>query len=751
MRFSHALAALFVVGLGAALAQQEQAPIPVGCDHGKPIYFTPGRYTLQDGLAEARKTGKHVLLLYDGLRSVRLPTGEVWVTQHFDQLNSETIAKLSESCVIVRIDPESPAGRESGIAGHPRFLLLDAGGRLLFEQADHNRLGDLVAQLDSLRRASEQLAQSLNSALQKAWAEGKPVLVNVYTSDTRSFVGPHERQGNVDPTILAEIRNLKTFSDPRVMAELETSFVTCEVDGWQERWFMQRYQILGYPTILMLLADGRELVRLRGIVAPEQLLAGMSQALTMFREGVVPEPPIVWEDPWVAFEYAEQHGKPVFLLRGDPRNARTAQQALLRMHPQALRDLQEHFVCVYLPGSARYVFGLTGLSSEADGKFYIDHQPWIVRVRDGHMPEDEFEKTLKLSAVPPAAMPQEFSGRYGTVLHPSSGTPVYVLCDMGCGGMGGFDVYVVDPQGEPLIAGGTFIGNHEMPPHWRGLGGDSGKPEFFELLIRGAARLWYGEEGFAVVDLGTALAEAGRTGKLVLLCNTVRGATTFHTHVLFEGELREAIEQLGYIPALINTAGWRLTEFPGLGTVPEWRAWMELRLREEGNNNLWPHGYTGSFVLSADGKLVGRMPQSYAVAHWVAALRIGGQDPRAYQLGLQMQQDVVRIQTAVAQGNWAVLEEYHRSGRAYVLWSNVEGPYELVLRPPDATLDSMGVYRAPFPKVAIPTDVGKRLRERQIMTDEEIRRMIQRAGGPPRGGRRTSNTHGQEVIEVEAP
>lgn len=789
MRYSQAVPLLIALCLGSALAQDGNAPIRLGYDHGKPIYFTPGFYTLQDGLAEAQRTGKYVLVLYDALRPVGSPQDQVLTCVNFDQRaeRTEALATFTEAGVIVRLDPNAPREGDLRFSSYPQFLVLDRTGKILVGSSDHNRLPDLVANLGSLAEANQIFAQGLDSALEQARTQDKPVLVNVYSSDPRSFVPSFETwyknevAGGApvgllqlpDATVLGEARNLVSLSDPAVVSRIQQDFVACGIEGFQERGFMQRYHVLGYPTLLFLTSEGEEITRLQGAVNPEQILVTASEALASYRQGKTAEPLLPWEDPWIAFERAERENKPVFLFIGGPSYYQRALEVMSRVEPDFLQTLREDFICLHLVGSGR---GFSGHYSDpgTGASFHSDSQPWIVRVNGKQMPEQCFEHLLKNVYVPIAEIPEPLFQRYVVSGAPMRrGTPVLSrtvwlgtgLEELGIrdrfgaravyfldgqqavrlaswgGGQGGCEVYLLDPQGEPLLYAYSF---KQRGRSWT-------SPEFYEVLIEGTLRLWYGEDGFAVRDIGAALAEARETGKQILLCRQSRGATTFETYTLFD-ELRDALEQLGYIPALINSASTRIVELPDVGRMPEWRAWMELQLW---NEPLRFAGWPAYAVLAPDGSLVGEQIPGYVdTDRWIAALEKGGLGvgyAQEVQLARQVEAEWQQVQQALAQGNWDLIEQMHRSKRVQVRWSNVEGPYTLILLPPAPGFSRRDRDLVAGARVQIPTELGKRLRERQLMTPDEIQRMIERAGGPPQGGRRTTNTQGQEVIEIDAP
>jgi thiol:disulfide interchange protein DsbD len=101
------------------------------------------------------------------------------------------------------------------------------------------------------------LQQDLEAALARAKASGKPVLVDVYAE------------------WCAECKELdtRTWPDPQVAAWVRDRAVAVRVDTYAVREDLaKRLGILGYPTVLLLDGDGRELRRVVGFQDPAAML-----------------------------------------------------------------------------------------------------------------------------------------------------------------------------------------------------------------------------------------------------------------------------------------------------------------------------------------------------------------------------------------------------------------------------------------------------------------------------------------------
>lgn len=84
-----------------------------------------------------------------------------------------------------------------------------------------------------------------------------------------------------------------TFSDPQVVARLESAVVAVRVDaegtapvaGHVGLELAERYGVESYPTVMLIDAQGREIARLRGFKRPAEFLAWLDGALARGGEG----------------------------------------------------------------------------------------------------------------------------------------------------------------------------------------------------------------------------------------------------------------------------------------------------------------------------------------------------------------------------------------------------------------------------------------------------------------------------------
>ncbi len=94
-----------------------------------------------------------------------------------------------------------------------------------------------------------------NTALKKAAAQKKPVMVDFYTD----WCGP------------CKWLDEKTYSDPGVIEQAK-NFISVKVDGDKNRDVTSAYKIRGYPTIGFLDHTGKETYRILGFRPPEDFL-----------------------------------------------------------------------------------------------------------------------------------------------------------------------------------------------------------------------------------------------------------------------------------------------------------------------------------------------------------------------------------------------------------------------------------------------------------------------------------------------
>ncbi len=97
--------------------------------------------------------------------------------------------------------------------------------------------------------------KDFNTALKKAAAQKKPVMVDMYT----------------DWCGWCKVLDEKTYSDPGVIKQAK-DFINVKVDGDKNRDVTTKYKIRGYPTILFLDHTGKETHRVVGFRPPEDFL-----------------------------------------------------------------------------------------------------------------------------------------------------------------------------------------------------------------------------------------------------------------------------------------------------------------------------------------------------------------------------------------------------------------------------------------------------------------------------------------------
>lgn len=119
-------------------------------------------------------------------------------------------------------------------------------------------------------RADRVRWSTFGEGLEQARAEGKPMLVN-FIASWCGYCQKMDRTTWKDTEVVRRAGDLVTV---RVDAEEGR-----ERDGFAGRELAQRYQVYGYPTLLVLDADGREIARTSGYQEPGQLLGWLSGSL----------------------------------------------------------------------------------------------------------------------------------------------------------------------------------------------------------------------------------------------------------------------------------------------------------------------------------------------------------------------------------------------------------------------------------------------------------------------------------------
>lgn len=104
---------------------------------------------------------------------------------------------------------------------------------------------------------------SFEAALQRAAAEQKIVFVDFYTT----WCGP------------CKMLDESTWQDAAVIALLQTKAVALKIDAEKERDLAARYKVEGYPTLLLLKADGTEIDRIVGYRPADKFLEEFNAGL----------------------------------------------------------------------------------------------------------------------------------------------------------------------------------------------------------------------------------------------------------------------------------------------------------------------------------------------------------------------------------------------------------------------------------------------------------------------------------------
>ncbi len=124
-----------------------------------------------------------------------------------------------------------------------------------------------------VNEASEQTAakgitwahHDLASALAEAKTANKPIMMDVFAT----WCGP------------CKLLDQNVFSRPEV-GEASKAFVTVKIDGDQNEALKRQYQVKGYPTVLFLAPDGKEIGRSYGAVSYDIMLEVMAKAQKKF-------------------------------------------------------------------------------------------------------------------------------------------------------------------------------------------------------------------------------------------------------------------------------------------------------------------------------------------------------------------------------------------------------------------------------------------------------------------------------------
>lgn len=104
-----------------------------------------------------------------------------------------------------------------------------------------------------------------NAALQKAKAEHKPIFVDIYAS----WCGP------------CKMLKRKTFTNKKVGEYFNSHFINTSFDGEVDEGvkLANKFQLQGYPTLILLDENGKVLMYEMGYQTPKQLLGLVQHAM----------------------------------------------------------------------------------------------------------------------------------------------------------------------------------------------------------------------------------------------------------------------------------------------------------------------------------------------------------------------------------------------------------------------------------------------------------------------------------------
>ena len=111
--------------------------------------------------------------------------------------------------------------------------------------------------------------ESFEAAMQRAKAEGKPLMVDVYAT----WCGP------------CKLMDKEVYTDPDVIAQSQ-NWVSVKIDGEKRPDVAQAYNVTGYPTILFVENSGKPFATVPGFEAAPQFAQSMRQAYAKWQAAV---------------------------------------------------------------------------------------------------------------------------------------------------------------------------------------------------------------------------------------------------------------------------------------------------------------------------------------------------------------------------------------------------------------------------------------------------------------------------------
>jgi hypothetical protein len=81
------------------------------------------------------------------------------------------------------------------------------------------------------------------------------------------------------------VMDANTYSDPAVIKLLESRYITVKADQDSRPDLSNRYEDYGWPATVVFDAEGREIVKRQGYLAPDEMVSMLQQSSTIPRRG----------------------------------------------------------------------------------------------------------------------------------------------------------------------------------------------------------------------------------------------------------------------------------------------------------------------------------------------------------------------------------------------------------------------------------------------------------------------------------
>jgi thioredoxin-related protein len=184
------------------------------------------------------------------------------------------------------------------------------------------------------------LKGTLSEAIAKARAESKPVMIDFITDWCR----------------WCDTLDTRTYSDTRVASYVNTNLVPIKIDAEKGEGIdiAKKYKVRGYPTILLITADGQEIDRVLGFVPPDPFLKNITDyvngvgTIGSLKARLAEEP----NDPATVYAVASKYAE-----RNDYADAAEQFKHLLALDPGNTLGHREE---------ARYIIAMASYREEKD-------------------------------------------------------------------------------------------------------------------------------------------------------------------------------------------------------------------------------------------------------------------------------------------------------------------------------------------------------------------------------------------------